>query len=75
LIQAASAGDIRALQTVAAMAEQMSQAGGDMSRLAAAIRPLVSGERDPEKLSKGMSAQGESLMRSLLDELARLQLQ
>ncbi len=73
MIHAASRGDTRALQFVAGMAEQMSRAGGDMARLAAAVRPLINGERDPGELCRGMSAQGESLVMSILAELAQLQ--
>jgi len=56
------------------MAEQMSQAGGEMSILAAIMKKLIDGERDPEVLSKGMGAQGESLVNTILEELGKLQL-
>lgn len=73
MIHAAAKGNTQALQVLAGMAEQMSRAGGDMTRLAAAIRPLLNGERDPEKLGKGMGRQGESLLLSILQELAKLE--
>ena len=44
-----------------------------MARLGGIMKRLVDGERDPEVLTKGMGAQGESLILSLLDELARLE--
>lgn len=69
MIQAAGSGNVQALQLIANMAEQMSKAGGDMARLAAVIRPLINGERDPDKLCKGMSAQGEQLVLGILAEL------
>lgn len=72
MIQAAGSGNVQALQLVADMAEQMSKAGGDMARLAAVIRPLINGERDPDKLCKGMSTQGEQLVLGILAELGRV---
>jgi hypothetical protein len=71
MIQAAGSGNVQALQIIADMAEQMSKAGGDMARVAAVIRPLINGERDPDKLCKGMSAQGEQLVLGVLAELGR----
>ncbi len=71
MIQAAGSGNVQALQLVANMAEQMSKAGGDMARLAAVIRPLINGERDPDRLCKGMSTQGEQLVLGILAELGR----
>jgi len=72
MIHAASKGDVQALQLVAGMAEQMGRVGGDMARLAAILRRVVNGERDPETLCRGMSTQGESLVLSILEELGRL---
>lgn len=72
MIHAAGNGNTQALQVVADMAEQMSRVGGDMARLAAVIRPLVNGERDPEQLCHGMGAQGQGLVLSILEELGRL---
>lgn len=71
MIRAAASGDVRALQLVSEMAQQMSKAGGDMARLAAAIRPLINGERNPDRLGKGMSTQGEQLLLSILAELGQ----
>ena len=72
MIHAAGSGDSQALQLIAGVAEQMSRVGGDMSRLAAIIRPLVNGERDPELLCSDMGAQGRGLVLSILEELGRL---
>ena len=71
MIRAAASGDVRALQLVSEMAQQMSKAGGDMARLAATIRPLINGERNPDRLGKGMSTQGEQLLLSILAELGQ----
>lgn len=71
MIREAAQGDVRALQIISEMAQQMSRAGGDMARLAAVVRPLINGERDPDRLSKGMSARGEQLLLSILAELAQ----
>ncbi|MEW5791897.1 MAG: hypothetical protein AB1790_10550 [Pseudomonadota bacterium] len=73
MIHQSGRGNTQVLQILAGMAEQMSRAGGDMARLAAAIRPLVNGERDPEKLCKGMGVQGEGLVLSILAELGKLE--
>ncbi len=74
LIHAASRGDAPALQIIADMAEQMSQAGGDMAQIAGVIRPLVNGERDADKLSQGMEDSGTQLLISILQELETLNL-
>ena len=74
MLNQASTGNTQALTLLSHMAEQMSQAGGDMARLAAIIKNLIDGERDPEILSKGMGAQGESLVNSILEELGKIQL-
>ncbi len=50
MIQAAGSGNVQALTLVSQMAEQMSKVGGDMARVAGAIRPMINGERDPDKL-------------------------
>lgn len=73
MIFEAGRGNTQALQVLGGMAQQMSAAGGDMARLAAIMRPLVNGERDPDRLCKGMSSAGETLVLSILRELGRLQ--
>lgn len=73
LVHAARTGNTEALQLIANMATQMMKAGGDMARLAAIVRPLVTGERDPDKLCQGMSSKGEQLVQQILDELDKLE--
>lgn len=72
IIHAAAHGDVQALQIISEMAEQMTAAGGEMARTGGVMRKLVDGERDVDVLCEGMGAQGESLMKSLVDELANL---
>jgi hypothetical protein len=72
LIHAAGSGDVTALQLLADMGTQMLRAGGDLARLSGILRRLVDNERDPDLLCRGMSPRGAQLVRSLLDELARL---
>lgn len=74
LIYQASIGNTQALTLVSNMAEQMSHAGGDMSRLAAITKKMIDGERDPEILARGMGAQGKTLVHAILQELGKLQL-
>ena len=71
MIQAAASGNVQALQLIANMAEQMSKAGGEMARVAAVIRPLINGERNVDKLCRGMSSQGEQLVLGILAELGK----
>lgn len=72
MIHAAGSGDAKAFAALANMAEQMMKAGGDMARLGGMMRRLVDGERDADKLTKGMGALGKQLVLNLLDELAKL---
>lgn len=71
LIHAAAKGDVQALQQLAAMAEQMARAGGDMGRLGAVMHRLTRGEREADTLTAGMGASGKQLILSLLAELAQ----
>lgn len=73
LVHAARTGNTEALQLIANMATQMSKAGGDMARLAAIVRPLVTGERDPDRLCEGMSSKGEKLVQQILVELGKFE--
>jgi hypothetical protein len=73
MIHQAAHGNADALQMLSHMAEQMTQAGGDMARLGGIMRRLVNGERDGDALRKGMGAQGESLLNSILEELGKLE--
>lgn len=71
MIQAAANGNAQALKIISDMADQMRKAGGSMARLAGAIRPLINGERDPHRLTKGMDGKAEQLVLSILDELGK----
>jgi hypothetical protein len=73
MIHAAATGNAQALMLIGNMAEQMSNVGGPMARLAGVIRPMINGERDPERLCKGMDGQGERLVLEILAELAKLE--
>ena len=72
MIHGARSGNLDTLQLLGSMAQQMLKAGGDMARLAGILRPLVQGERDADKLTAGMTADGQKLVLSILEELARL---
>jgi len=74
MIHAAARGDVQALALISQMAEQMSRVGGDMGRVAAVIRPLINGERDPDRLCAALDKRGQQLVLSILDELGRLDL-
>jgi hypothetical protein len=73
MIHAAATGDMQALVLIGQMAEQMSRAGGDMGRIAGAIRPMINGERDPDVLGEGMDARGRNLLHNIIEELAKLE--
>ena len=73
LIHAAATGNAQALVLVGNMADQMRKVGGDMTRLAGRLRPLINGERHAERLCQGLGAQGQQLVLRILDELARLE--
>jgi hypothetical protein len=74
MIHAAGTGNAQALTLISQMAEQMSKVGGDMSRVAAVIRPMINGERDPEKLCSRIDIRGQQLVLQILDELGKLDL-
>jgi hypothetical protein len=73
LVHSARTGNTDALQLIANMAQQMMQAGGDMARVAALIRPLVLGERDPNVLCEKLNDKSEKLVLDILKELKRLE--
>lgn len=73
VIHAAARGQEDALHWAAQMAAQMQQAGGDMARLAAVVRPMINGERDPAVLAEGMDESGRRLVDGILAELERLE--
>jgi len=71
MIQAAASGNVEALRILSDMAQQMTRAGGQMARLASVIRPLINGERDPDRLCKDMDSRTEQLVLSIVEHLAR----
>jgi len=75
MIHAAGRGDAQALQAVSLMAEQMTQAPGDMAQLGGNMKRLIDGERDADLLCKGMGTSGEQVMLYLIEELNKLGLQ
>ena len=72
MIHQAASGNTQALEIISHMAEQMSQAGGDMKNIAAIVRRMINGERDLNKLSKGMGTQSRQLVEQILQELHQL---
>lgn len=74
MIHAAGTGNAQALTLISQMAEQMSKVGGDMSRVAALIRPMINGERDPDKLCSRLDIRGQQLVLQILEELGKLDL-
>lgn len=73
LVHASRNGNVQALQIIGSMAKQMLAAGGDMGILAGRIRPLVEGERDPDKLTEKMTEKGQKLMLEIVEELLKLE--
>ncbi len=69
MIQAAASGNVEALTLISDMADQMRRAGGPMARVAAVIRPLINGERNPDKLCKGMNEQTRHLVLGIIEAL------
>ncbi|MEA3411756.1 MAG: hypothetical protein U9R74_09475 [Pseudomonadota bacterium] len=73
MIHQAGRGNAQALQVLAGMADQMTTVGGDMAMVGGIMKRLIDGERDADKLSKGMSASGRTLVFSILEELGKLE--
>ena len=72
LINDASRGDHDAVIMLGGLAEQMSNAGGDLANLGAVIKNMIDGERSIDKLCSRMGAQGESLITAIITELSQL---
>lgn len=72
MINAACRGDASALQAASMMAEQMTSTQGDMRQLGGIMKKLIDGERNPDVLTKKMTANGKQLVMQLLDELSKL---
>ncbi len=73
MINAAATGNVQALQLIAEMADQMSRAGGPMAQLASVIRPLINGERNPDKLCNKLDGPTEEMVLGILEELKSLE--
>ena len=73
MIHAAGSGNAQALQIIAEMADQTNKVGGPMARLAAVIRPLINGEREAERLCKGLDSNTETMVLGILKELELLE--
>ena len=72
LVHDAGRGDHDAVIMLGGLAEQMSNAGGDMSNLSAVIKNMIDGERNVDMLCTRMGPQGESLITAILSELGKL---
>ena len=72
MVHQAATGNTEALQIISNMAEQMSQAPGDMKLLGGIVRKMINGERDPAVLARGMGVQGRQLVDDILEELHKL---
>lgn len=72
LINDASRGDHDALIMLGGLAEQMSNAGGDLANLSAVVKNMIDGERNVDKLCSRMGPQGESLITAIIAELSKL---
>lgn len=72
MINAACRGDAQALQAASFMADQMTSTQGDMRQLGGIMKRLIDGERNPNVLTKKMTANGKQLVMQLLDELNKL---
>ena len=73
MVTQAARGDGAALMALANMGEQMARVGGEMARVASTLRPLINGERDPEKLTRHLGTRSRGLVLSILEELGRLE--
>ena len=74
LVSAARRGDARALEALGDMASHMLALGGDMKLIGARLRDLLNGERDVEKLARGMGPAGRGLVAAVVEELQRQEL-
>jgi hypothetical protein len=63
----------QALVLIGNMADQMSKVGGPMARLAGVIRPLINGERNADRLCRGMDTRTQQLVLDILGELGKLE--
>lgn len=73
LVNDAGRGDHDAVIMLGGLAEQMSNAGGDLGNLSAVIKTMIDGERSIDKLCSRMGPQGESLITAIITELGKLE--
>lgn len=73
LIHDASKADTNALSMLGNMAEQMSNTKGDLARFSTLIKPMVDGERDIDVLCSKIGPTGETLVKTILAELTKLE--
>ncbi len=73
MVTQAARGDTAALMALANMGEQMARVGGEMARVASTLRPLINGERDPERLTRHLGTRSRGLVLSILEELGKLE--
>lgn len=69
----AGRGNPQALALIGNMADQMSKVGGTMARVAGVIRPLINGEREPDRLCRGMDTRTRQLVLDILGEVGTLE--
>ena len=72
MIFAANRGSVEALQAVALMAEQMTNAHGDMRIIGGNMKRLVDGERNADLLCNNLTEPGQALMMNILEELKEM---
>ncbi len=72
LVNDAGRGDHDAVIMLGGLAEQMSNAGGDLANLSAVVKNMIDGERSIDKLCSRMGPQGESLITAIIAELSKL---
>lgn len=71
MITMAARGQTDVLRALGLMAEQMSEAGGEMAQIGARFKDLIDGERDPDQLTSKMTTRSRALLLSILDELGK----
>lgn len=73
MIYGTARGDAHSLEMIGTMAQQMLSMGDDMARISGRLRDLVDGEREPDKLCKGLGSAAEKLMLGVIAELHKLE--
>lgn len=73
LLNATLSGNVQAQQVLNSMTDEMIQGGDDLGAVASRLRPIVEGERDPEKICAGLSDYGRNLLFEILVELKKFE--